>query len=166
MKKMDSNGLKWLKIVHIVVLILMFGGIISSTIMRISLPLTNFEHVYAAYTMMMNISDYVVRYGAQGLLLTGIVYGVWTNWGFFRYRWVTVKWAIFMAQTIFGIVFVDRWMVHNMSLLEAERAMALTDPVFVQNHSMIKAGAMGQSGLLLFLIWVSVFKPWKKKALN
>ncbi|HYF77782.1 MAG TPA: hypothetical protein VD973_11650 [Symbiobacteriaceae bacterium] len=164
MKKLSTNGVKWLKIIHLVVLVLMMGGIICSTILRVSLRLTSLDEVLVTYRMLQGISDYVVRYGAQGLLLTGLAYSLLTNWGFFKHTWVTVKWAAFMLQTIFGIFFIDRWMVQNLALLETDGSAALTSPVFPQNHALIKYGAMVQIGVIVFLVWVSVVKPWRRRA--
>lgn len=42
--------------------------------------------------------------------------------------------------------------------------MALANATFLQNHWLMQVGAAVQSVFILFLIWVSVFKPWKKKA--
>lgn len=163
MKKLTTNGVKWLKIVHLVVLVLMMGGIICSTLLRATMKLTSFDEVLTTYKLLQHISDYVVRYGAQGLLFTGIAYSVFTNWGFFKHTWVTVKWVAFMGQTVFGIFFIDRWMVKNLSLLEAEGQAALANPVFLQNHSLVVNGALAQIAVIVFLVWVSVAKPWRKK---
>lgn len=164
MKKLTTTGQKWLKTVHLIVLVLMLGGIISSLVLRLGLRLTDYSQVLFTYRLMLLVSDYVIRYGAKGILLTGIVYSVWTNWGFFRYRWVTVKWAVFLGQTVFGIACIDRWMVANLRLLEAGGPAALTDPVFVQQHAWMQWGAIAQVAAILFLTWVSVFKPWKQRA--
>lgn len=163
MKKMGTVGLKWLKISHLVLVVLMLGGIISSLALRLTLKLTTFDEVYLTYKMLYNISDYVIRYGAVGLFITGIVYGVWTNWGWFKHRWITVKWIVFVLQTIFGVFFIDRWMTANVSMLEAERSMALSNPAFVHNHLLIQGGAIAQSVAIIFLIGVSVFKPWRQR---
>lgn len=164
MKKFGVSGSRWLKIVHLVVMILMLGGIISTLALRWGLDLTSYDEVYHSYRVLLRISDNVIRWGAQGLLVTGLVYGIWTNWGWFKYKWITVKWIIFMGQTIFGIFFIDRWMVENMSLLESEGRLALSNPIFLNNHWSIQIGATVQTALILFLVWVSVVKPWKKKA--
>lgn len=164
MKQLSTAGVKWLKIVHLVVLVLMLGGIISSTILRVSLKLTSFDEVLVTYRMLQSLSDNVIRYGAVGLLLTGLGYSILTNWGFFKHRWVTVKWIVFMGQTVFGIVFIDRWMVKNLDLLETDGGAALTNPLFLHNHALVQYGAMVQIAAIIFLVWVSVVKPWRKKA--
>lgn len=108
MKKLGSGGMKWLKILHIVSVSLWFGGIISLIALRSGLDLSSFDEVNATYNSMRLIDETLIRNGAQGILLTSIVYSIWTNWGFFKHRWVAVKWVVFAAQMVLGIAFLNR----------------------------------------------------------
>ena len=47
------------------------------------------------------IDDYIIIPAANGVFLSGIVYGLATHWGWFRHGWITAKWAI----TLYGILF-------------------------------------------------------------
>jgi uncharacterized membrane protein len=163
MKKIGAQGTKWLKIAHIISVTLWFGGIISLVALRSGINLSVYEEVNATYQSMRVIDDYIIRNGAQGILLTSIIYSIWTNWGFFKNRWVAVKWVVFLAQMLFGIIFLNTWVGANISMLSAEKGLALSNPVFIQNHSFIQIGAISQIILVIFLICVSVLKPWKKK---
>ncbi|MFN8492452.1 MAG: hypothetical protein U0350_32930 [Caldilineaceae bacterium] len=161
--KLGANGMKWLKISHIFLSILFFGGILSSFTLSLGLDLTNFANVYATYQSIMRISDNIIRYGGFGNLLLGLVYGAFTTWGFFKHKWLTVKWIIFVAQTLVGIVIVDGIMVSNMRLLEAQGAAALHNPVFLHDHYLRQAVVMVQIGLTIFILIVSGLKPWRNK---
>lgn len=163
MKKLGTVAMKGLKILHLVLVSLFFGGILSSVALNSRLDLSVFEEVNATYKSLVILSDYIVRYGAQGTIVMGIIYGVWTNWGFFRHKWIAVKWAIFVAQTFLGILVVDKLMVANMALLTSEKAMALSNPVFIHNHVLRKYVVIVQMVLTLCLICISVLKPWKMK---
>ena len=44
--------------------------------------------------------------GAVGCLLTGIVYGIFTHWGFFKHRWLTVKWTLTLFMILFGTFYM------------------------------------------------------------
>lgn len=158
MKKLGSNSLKWLKIIHLGLVALFLGGIISSYSVSSSLELASFDDVYITYKSLITISDYTVRYGAQGTLILGFIYGVFTNWGFIKHKWIAIKWTIFIAQTFIGILVVDKLMVANMVLLETEKVQALTNPVFIHNHELRHYVVIGQILLTLILIVVSVFR--------
>lgn len=166
MKKWNPAAMKWLKIIHIILVMLFFGGIMSSVSINYGMNLTVYEDTLESYRAMVLVSDQIVRIGAVGTLLVGFVYGIFTNWGFFKHRWLTVKWILFILQTLIGIFIVDKLMVANMNLLETEQAMALTNPVFIQNHELRQYAVFIQIILTLFIIGVSVIKPWKKKRLT
>lgn len=164
MKKLGAGGMKWLKILHIISVALWFGGIISLIALRSGLDLSSFDEVYATYNSMRLIDETLIRNGAQGILLTSIVYSIWTNWGFFKHRWVAVKWVVFIAQMVLGIAFLNVWVGGNVALLISEKSAALSNPIFLHNHLLIQYGTISQVILIVFLICISVLKPWKKKA--
>jgi len=91
MKKIGAEGTKWLKIIHIISVTLWFGGIISLLALISGINLSVFDEVNATYRSMRIIDEYIIRNGAQGILITSIIYSIWTNWGFFKHRWVAVK---------------------------------------------------------------------------
>lgn len=162
MRKLGSVGMKWLKIFHIALVALFFGGIMSSVALNSRLKLSSFQEVYITYKNLIIISDSIVRFGAQGTLIIGVIYGIWTNWGFIKHKWLTIKWVIFVAQTLIGIFIVDKLMVANMALLETEKSIALNNPAFLHNNSLRQQVVIIQIVLTIFLICISVFKPWKK----
>ncbi|MCK8486533.1 hypothetical protein M0651_05015 [Paenibacillus sp. MBLB2552] len=99
MKEIGPKALKWLKIIHLLLVVMFFGGILSSTALNLQIDLQNYNESYLAYKGLILISDHVVRYGAIVTLLVGFVYGFFTNWGFFKHRWVGVKFVLYLVQT-------------------------------------------------------------------
>ena len=163
MKKMGTKAARWLKILHIVLASLFFGGIMSSLVLNFNMKLAAYDQTLDMYQNVVAVSDYIVRTGAVGTLLVGIIYGCFTNWGFFKHRWLTIKWILFIIQTIVGITIVDELMVENLALLEAEGSKALTNPVFIDNHTVRQYAVYFQIAVTLFIFAISVLRPWKKK---
>jgi len=163
MKKWSPAAMKWLKIVHLILVALFFGGIMSSVALSFRVNLHQYEETLDAYKAMVHVSDLIVRTGAVGTLLVGFVYGIFTSWGFFKHRWVTVKWILFIIQTVIGIFVVDKLMVENMDMLTAQQAEAISNPTFIQNHALRQYAVIVQIGITLFIIAISVIRPWKKK---
>jgi hypothetical protein len=64
-----------------------------------------------------------------------------------------------------GIFIVDELMLENMLILETERSLALNNPVFIHNHSLRQNFIFIQVVITIFIICISVIKPWKKKKL-
>lgn len=164
MWKFGSLGLKILRMLHFLLIVLFLGGILSSFALLLRLDLSNFEDVYLSYRNFTVISDNVVKMGAQGTILLGAIYGFFTRWGFIKHKWLAVKWLLFIAQTFIGILVVDRLMVANLALLKAEKALALSDPLFIHNHYLRFYVVLGQIGLTLVALVLSVLKPGRSRA--
>jgi hypothetical protein len=162
MRKFGSLGLKILKMFHILLIVLFLGGILSSFALLIKLNLSNYSDVYESYKI---FSDNVVKIGAQGTILLGAVYGFFTKWGFIRHKWLAVKWILFIVQTFVGILIVDKLMVANTSLLETERVLALSNPIFIHNHFLRLYVVIAQIALTLGALILSVLKPGRTRAM-
>ncbi len=163
MRKFGSLGLKILKMSHILLIVLFLGGILSSFALIMKLDLSNFDDVYMAYKTFNILSDNVVKMGAQGTILLGAIYGFFTKWGFIKHKWLAVKWILFIMQTFVGILIVDKLMVANTVLLETEKVLALSNPLFLHNHYLRLYVVITQIGLTLFALILSVLKPGRSK---
>lgn len=163
MKKLGNKSLRWLKIIHVFLVILFFGGIMSSLALNLLLDFTEYNESHLGYKSIVLISDHIVRYGAVGTLIVALVYGFFTDWGFFKHRWVGVKFILYLIQTMVGIFVIDKLMIANMELLETQRELALNNPVFWQNHEVRQYAVLFQVAVTLFVLIISVMRPWKKK---
>ncbi|WP_459502356.1 DUF2269 family protein [Bacillus sp. C1] len=166
MRKIGPNGMKWLKMIHVFLVVLFFGGILSSLVLNLHIDMTKYEESYLSYKTLIAISDNIVRWGAIGTLLIGFTYGFFTNWGFFKHRWVGVKFVLYIIQTIVGIFIIDKLMVTNMELLETQKEFALSNPVFIQNHEIRQYAVYFQVAVTIFIFIISYLKPWRKKKLR
>ena len=163
MRKFGSLSLKILKMVHMLMIVLFLGGILSSFALLLKLDLSNFDDVFMSYKTFNIISDNIVKIGAQGTILLGAIYGFFTKFGFIKHKWLAVKWILFIAQTFIGILVVDKLMVANLALLESEKALALNNPVFLHNHTLRFYVVIAQIGLTLFALILSVLKPGRSR---
>ncbi|MBI5035117.1 MAG: DUF2269 domain-containing protein [Chloroflexi bacterium] len=164
MYKFGSNVLKLLKMLHIVLIVLFLGGILSSYALTLNLNLSDFDQVYLTYKSLGIISDDVVKIGALGTIGLGLVYGFFTRWGFVKHKWLAVKWVVFIAQTFIGILVVDKLRVANMMLLETHRVATLSDPVFIDNHYLRQYVVIVQIILTLTALVLSVTKPGRTRS--
>jgi len=163
MRKFGSIGLKVLKMLHILMIVLFLGGILSSFALMMKLDLSNFDEVYLTYKSFIVISNNIVKMGAQGTILLGAVYGFFTKFGFVKHKWLALKWILFIIQTFVGILVVDKLMVENLTLLETEKILALSNPIFIHDHLLMRYVAIAQIGLTLFALVLSVLKPGRSR---
>lgn len=110
------------------------------------------------------IDIFIIIPGAVGVLLTAIIYSVWTHWGWFKHNWITVKWVICLYGVIFGTYPLGPWMSGLARISKAQGLSALSDPNYVHNRTMLLIFGTFQTATLIFAIFVTALRPWKKKA--
>jgi hypothetical protein len=137
------------------------GGIALITLMFIADPLLP-DDIYMKFRSMQVIDDFLIIPGALGGLLTGIIYGVFTNWGFFKHNWLIVKWVMTTLQILFGTFALGPWLNGNVDIARDLRGAALSNPEFLNNIMNIQIWGTVQVSLLLFMAVISVIKPWRK----
>lgn len=163
MKNLGPSGIKWLKIIHLLFVGLWIGSSFSILFLIIFLQFSGLKEVYGFYLGIKLVDDFAIIPGAVGAMLTGMVYGIWTKWGFFRHNWLTVKWILNIALMITGIFLLGPAVNANTALAESKRLAALVSDQFMSNQQMLIILGSVQFILLLFMLYVSTFKPWKKR---
>lgn len=162
MKKLSSNQTRILKIIHLFFFVSWIGGgVCLISVMFLAQPALP-EDIFMKYRSMQVIDDFVIIPGALGSLFTGMVYSIWTNWGFFRHRWLTVKWILTVAQILFGTFALGPWLNGNVDIARQLRGSAPANADFALNASNIQLWGAVQVLFLLFMVVISVIKPWKK----
>jgi len=163
MKKLSSQGVKILKMFHLFFAILWIGGGLALVIIFFSVYPTTGDELYMKSRIIQIIDDFLIIPGAMASLLIGIIYGIWTNWGFFKHKWLTVKWIMTVAQILFGTFVLGPWVNENVDIANL-RDVALSDSTLLHNVQMSQIwGTVQVVILVLTFIVVSVQKPWKAR---
>ena len=121
MKKLTTKGMKALKVVHLVCAIAWFGSAISMNLLRHLVEVEDAAGMYWMAEILEAIDMKILVPGAVGCLLTGIVYGIFTNWGFFKHRWLTVKWVLTLFMILFGTFYMGPLVKENVLIGKAIR---------------------------------------------
>lgn len=161
MKKLKAKGMKNLKILHLLFVMIWVVGVIAMTILYLLAPQSG-DELYMMLRIVRFIDDALVIPGAVLTVVTAIVYGMWTNWGFFRHRWVTVKWIASLAIIIVGTFYFSPILDRSLEIADLGRDGALTDPEIARNGRIALYGGLTQGSALVVLVAISVLKPWKK----
>ena len=163
MRKLTAGQMAWLKVFHLLFVGAWIGGqmsfiLIQNVKYQLALP----AHQYGIIAALKAIDDIVIIGGAVGCLFTGLVYSLATSWGFFKYRWVTVKWITTVLLILFGTFFLGPW-INEMAYISAnEYASALVNLNYLYDEKMNTAWGSIQFGINIFLVIISVLKPWKR----
>ena len=163
MKHLGLRGRQWLKGLHIFFAAIWVGGGVSLILMQTSLTADSGGMLFGIDRSMKFIDDFIIIPGAFGSLLTGLLYALFTNWGFFKHRWVTVKWIVNVGGILFGTFFLGPWLNAMPELSGRLGLAALSDPIYLHSKAMNMYFAPFQVGTLIAAVFLSTLKPWKKK---
>lgn len=163
MKILSPKGMKTLKVFHLIFIMMWTVGVIMMGLLYWRPSSSTLEFLYNQTTAL--FIDYtLVIPGAILAVITGIIYGLKTKWGFFKYRWLTVKWIAGIA-----IIVIGTFGLHPLALdiigqtsSVADKTQSLPTDLFGEKLTVVNIMALIQGIALLFLIWVSVAKPWNK----
>lgn len=166
MKKLGVTGIKILKIIHLLFAILWIGGGIALIIVLFTANPMSAEGFYMKSRIIQIIDDYLIIPGALASFLIGIVYGIWTKWGFFKHNWITVKWILTVIQILFGTFVLGPWVNENVEIASKLGEAVIDNEIFWHNVKMSKTYGTAQVVILLSFIIISVLKPWKSKIIQ
>lgn len=159
MKTLNPTGMKWLKTFHILFAILWIGCGVSMNFLRITISPSSPEGKYILSLSIKLLDDLLIYGGVLGIIITGLIYGIWTKWGFFRQRWLTVKWILTLVMVLIGWIVMGPAVTGN---VHENLAWYLAESE-TYSHNLEVSALWGpiQLILLFIVVLISVFKPWK-----
>ncbi len=99
--------------------------------------------------------------GAVGSALTGLIMCKFTRVGFTRYRWIIAKWTACIAGILVGAALLGPWQLQMLKLTSPAAGNILADTYNTVRLSFSVIGLL-QVILLIFIVTVSIRKPWSK----
>jgi uncharacterized membrane protein len=163
MLKIGAKGQKWLKGLHLICVACWIGGAVSLLVLY---PFKNgVEEAGVLYGINQSIHHVdmvvVVIPGAIGCLLTGLIYSIFTRWGFFTHGWVTIKWVVTLGGIIFGTFWLGPWETRMMELSGQLGLSALRNAEYLDNERLNAIWGTVQCLTLMVTVFISILKPWK-----
>jgi hypothetical protein len=164
MMKLKANGLKWLKALHLLAVACWVGGGVSLILLYFIKPgLNDAGTLYGINRSIHHVDIAVVVIpGAFGCFITGLVYSIFSNWGFFRHNWIIYKWIVTIVAILFGTFFLGPWETQMMEISGKIGLSSLTDKSYLYNEKMNLIFGSIQVAVLIITIFISIFRPWKK----
>jgi uncharacterized membrane protein len=165
MLKLSPKGIKWLKGFHLLAVASWIGGAVSLLALYfLKIGITDGSVLYGINRSIHHVDmNIVVIPGAIGSLLTGLIYSIFTHWGFFRHNWLTFKWIVTVTAIIFGTFYLGPWEAAMMDISGKIGIASLTDSAYLYNQKMNLMFGTLQVLILMITIFVSILKPWKSK---
>ncbi|MFC5822037.1 hypothetical protein [Nonomuraea harbinensis] len=103
----------------------------------------------AGYRMAHLLDNEVLLHFANASAFTGLMLSAMTQWGYFRYWWVLIKFVVTLSQLYAGI------------FLLGPRLSALADGTR-DTDVVLLAATLLMISAIAFQAWLSVAKPWKR----
>lgn len=170
MKKLDSRGRLWLLTFHLFFAAIWIGAAISMNLIVLfkATPRSG-EELYAFILSVKLIDDMLIAPSAIGVLITGLLISLMTKWGFFKFPWVTAKWAGTGAMLMSGVFGLLPWLNKMMAISHAQRLLPLQDSSYMYYRTRLLIFGNIQVLILAYMVLISLFKPGgkgRKKAQN
>ncbi|MBY6036969.1 hypothetical protein KUV80_09900 [Fictibacillus nanhaiensis] len=160
-KKLTKKN--WWLIFHLISTVLFVGGSFTQWILIISALTANTAEVLKVSHHFMHIVDLsMIIPGLLGVIITGIFLSLKTHWGFVKHYWIIAKEIITLFTFGLGSM-LNIWVQGSIQITKAKGLDALTDPVYLHDRNMLIISSIIQTSLLLFVIVISVLKPWGKR---
>lgn len=142
----------WIGCLSAIVLIITVGDLLTSQ-----------STVVVASKVIFVINDYVIMNVSIAVVLTGLLFSTFTQWGFIRYWWIILKWIAIIILTVF-LIFWFAPVVNSLAGISDVLGKDVTfsaDYLKLQNDLLFYS--VTQIVLLACVIFISVFKPWGKR---
>lgn len=162
-KPLTIQQKRYLKFAHLFFAAL-WGGGATTMVILFCLFHPSTAHEQITFNKILFYIDFIiVGPGAGGCLITGLLYSVYTNWGFFTFRWIFLKYLVNITFIIYGM-FVFLPFTHSQYAYYLSQPQEIAIP---QESIWMNIFCTSQNIctilMFLFVVYLSVFKPLKKK---
>ncbi|MFC1495278.1 hypothetical protein ACFL6W_08360 [Thermodesulfobacteriota bacterium] len=163
MAKLKAKSLKWLKGFHLITVSCWIGGAIALIMLYyLKNGVTDGNVLYGINRSIHHVDmTVIVIPGAFGCLLTGLIYSLFSSWGFFKHTWMIFKWIVTVAAILFGTFFLGPWETNMMEISGEIGILSFSDQEYLYNENMNLIFGSVQVLVLMITIFISIFKPWK-----
>lgn len=160
---LGKTGRRWLRVIHIVFIASLLGGLVSILIVNHIAGLDSSQIFIANYSIY-TLFNLVVTWSFYGVVATGLIYSVFTHWGLTKHWWIIGKWT--GTVTLFILVWI--WLGPAINGMVALTDIGLSTPESQFNYDDYKSNISPviwiSLAIMVFLISITIFRPWGQRA--
>lgn len=161
---LNSTGKKFLLSIHLLFVSTWLGTLIAIYVLllarNLQIPVSSVSIMDKSIFI---LSDSIIMNISLAVAITGLLFSMFTKWGFFKYHWITVKWLIITILAII-IMFFSGPSINGMAALSDVFSGAdLRSTDYLQYEQMTLITISIQILLLISVIIISVYKPWGQR---
>lgn len=149
-----------LKCIHIFSVCVWIGGGLAVLVLLYNDKQTsNGDELFAYNYAIKSIDDFLIKPSAVGAFASGVLICLLTNLGLTKHRWIIAKWTMTLAAIGFGALFLGPWLKELSTITGLDRMAVFDDSGYFHTYRLVVAFGFAQTGLLLVLVLISIFKP-------
>ena len=162
MKKLTAKCSKLLRAAHILGAAVWTGCLVCIMFALVGIDSQAPDGAHSLLGFMLGVDLWLIIPAVAMMSLTAVLFGISTNWGFARYRWVVAKWLIFFAAVIpASLLFIPACESMQAALASAGGAAFATE-AFQSDKMLLLALNIYLVTLSTVMIAISTYKPWGK----
>jgi hypothetical protein len=154
--RLKRSGYNILKIFHIIFASIWLTSAISFTYL---LLIINAENVSGILNTIHLVDGAITIPSGILCFATGMLFSLFTNWGFIKHRWVVVKYVLTVIPCCAGPIMLSPSLNRMLGLIETLKNDARFNTVFTQNYHTFLILNIFHIILFLFAFVISVIKP-------
>ena len=158
----DKNLRRTIVSFHVIFSALWTGAALSMIILMFEKNPQNASELLAYNRANKLIDDWIIIGSATGSFLTGLLLSWKTPWGFFKHSWIIVKLVLMIILIFLGAFCLGTWINESVYLVKEQGQNVYTNKKYMDYQTLSKFWGSLQFSVLIFIYFISVFKPWKK----
>lgn len=155
--KLGKTGYSVLKSIHILFASIWLGsGVCLLFLLAVDLAPACLDGQIHAIRI---LDLFVVIPAVLGLFMTGLLFSIFTNWGFIQHRWIIVKYIINLLPMLFGGIIMAPPLLGMIRMVDIQGSQVLNSPEFISYKLAFLSPLIALFVLALVALYLSVFKP-------
>lgn len=161
---LNSNHQKLLKAAHLLLVASVFGGLISILSLLLLKQTGRFEgNTFPIDLGILKVFTWGVNYAFLILMITAFIYGIFTKWGFIKYKWIILKWLLVLAMFIITWSGFGHAVSGMASISDAGLNNSLMKSEYLEFQNKALVFAAIEAIIMAISIFISIFKPWGQR---
>ncbi len=159
---LTKTGRRWLRVIHIVFVAGLLGGLASILIVN-GLTNLNTREIFVANYSIYTLFNLVVTLAFFGVVTTGVVYSVFTHWGLTKHWWVIGKWLGTVSLFILVWIWLGPAINGMVALSDIARDSNRVPDVYYDLKGSLALVIWLSLLIMCFLIAITIFRPWGQR---
>lgn len=161
---LNSKYQKLLKVVHLVLVASVFGGLISVLILLLLKQTGRFNgNTFSIDLGILKIFTWGVNYAFLILLITAFIYGIFTKWRFVKYKWIMLKWFLVLVMFIITWIGLGPAINGMTSISDAGLNNSVMGSEYLQFQNKALIYTAIEMIAMVGIMSLSIFKPWGER---